>query len=84
MNFIDLYNFLIFTVTTYITHSRKHCSLLSTTSELRKPFVLRLSGRSGLHCGISYRRNIHVFRLCEKISVNSKTVIKTLCCEWPE
>lgn len=23
-------------------------------------------------------------RLCEKISVNSKTVIKTLCCEWLE
>lgn len=38
--------------------SRKHCCLLSTTGELREPLVLRLSGRSCLHCGCIDRRNI--------------------------
>ena len=38
--------------------SRKHCCLLSTTGELRELLVLRLSGRSCLHCGNIDRSNI--------------------------
>lgn len=38
--------------------SRKHCCLLSTTGELGKPLVLRLSGRSCLHCGTIDRSHI--------------------------